>query len=230
MKKSSQLKIYKGEINLIEYTLRKPYRTCTARNYTDLKSYFKNEADFSINKIHSIKNAWNKIENDLISSRVWLLFARNDENENWTCIQVAHSKNDVKTEVKDALTYLKSISFNDLNNVKFENSAFYEEVCPKHTNIEYRKLLYSKIGNDYKHFKICLLDVDKYLNLEQCNQESDTKKIVEICKNQYAEAKIAYELLAVYWRHVSSGIDGQTISYIVNHPHEFNSKNCSIKI
>lgn len=50
---------------------------------------------------------------------------------------------------------------------------------------------------------------------------TDMERIIQICKNQYAEAKIAYQTLAVYWRIVSSGIDGQTIAYIANHTSEF---------
>ena len=54
--------------------------------------------------------------------------------------------------------------------------------------------------------------------------KNDAERIVDICKNQYAEAKIAYETLALFWRKVSSGIDGQTISYIVEHPFDEKSK------
>ena len=53
------------------------------------------------------------------------------------------------------------------------------------------------------------------------HNDNDVERIVEICKNQYAEAKIAYQTLAVYWRKVSSAIDGQTISYAVEHRSEF---------
>ena len=50
------------------------------------------------------------------------------------------------------------------------------------------------------------------------------KELLIFAKNQYAEAKIAYETLALFWRKVSSGIDGQTISYIVEHPFDEKSK------
>lgn len=80
-----------------------------------------------------------------------------------------------------------------------------------------------KIGNESDEFKICVLDVDKYLGLEKIAEpnKNDAERIIEICKNQYAEAKIAYQTLAVYWRKVSSAIDGQTISYAVEHRSEF---------
>ena len=63
----------------------------------------------------------------------------------------------------------------------------------------------------------CFLNVDKYLGIDFDNftYKNDIERIIQICKNQYAEAKIAYQTLAVYWRLYSSGIDGQTISYLV---------------
>ena len=84
-------------------------------------------------------------------------------------------------------------------------------------------ILYRKIGYEGSEFKICVLNVDKYLGLKKVekNNKNDAERIIEICKNQYAEAKIAYQTLAVYWRRVSSAIDGQTISYAVEHRSEF---------
>ena len=78
-------------------------------------------------------------------------------------------------------------------------------------------------GYEGSEFKICVLNVDKYLGLKKVekNNKNDAERIIEICKNQYAEAKIAYQTLAVYWRKVSSAIDGQTISYAVEHRSEF---------
>ena len=104
------------------------------------------------------------------------------------------------------------------------DSQFYKCVCPvKKQGEDYRNLLYRKIGYEGNEFKICVLDVDKYLGLKNVKKhnDNDVERIVEICKNQYAEAKIAYQTLAVYWRKVSSAIDGQTISYAVEHRSEF---------
>ena len=50
------------------------------------------------------------------------------------------------------------------------------------------------------------------------------KELLIFAKISNAEAKIAYETLALFWRKVSSGIDGQTISYIVEHPFDEKSK------
>jgi hypothetical protein len=68
-----------------------------------------------------------------------------------------------------------------------------------------------------------LLDVDAYLGIEKTTQKkNDTEIILDICKNQYAEAKIAYQTLAIYWRLFSSGVDGQTIQYIADNKLTFN--------
>ena len=66
-----------------------------------------------------------KQEADKIKPRVWLLFAQKDEN--FECLQVAHSKNDVKTEVSEAISYIFDHS---VFNGDCSNSQFYENVCP----------------------------------------------------------------------------------------------------
>lgn len=157
-------------------------------------------------------------------SRVWLLFASKYDNI-WECLQVAQSKK-VKDEIEDVIKFLFEDEFNKTSeHISFTDSAFYKEVCPKNANKSYeynRKLLYSKIGCEYKNFRICFLNVDKYLRIEPTNiNKTDADRITEICKNQYAEAKIAFETLAVYWNHYRSGIDGQTIVYIASHTSEF---------
>ena len=205
-----------------EYKLREPYRKCRVKEYNDFKEVFKEEIGFSLEDKKFIKDKLEKIQEELKYSRVWLLFASNDEKI-WRCLQVAHKKNDIRGEIEDVIEFLLSRPIKNFKDVTYTNSAFYEKVCPKPIGIEYRKFLYSKISKEYKYFQICLLDVDKYLKLNSGNNKTDTERIIEICKNQYAEAKIAYETLAVYWRHVSSGIDGQTISYIANHTSEFNN-------
>lgn len=206
-----------------EYQLREPYNKCKAKEYNDFKEFFREEIRLSLDEDKkTIKDKFENIQNKLKSSRVWLLFASNDE-KTWTCLQVAHKKYNIQGEIEEDIEFLLSRPIKNFKNVTYTNSAFYEKVCPKLTDVEYRKLLYSKISNEYKYFQICLLDVDKYLKINSNNNRTDTERIIEICKNQYAEAKIAYESLAVYWRHVSSGIDGQTISYIANHTSEFNS-------
>lgn len=194
--------------------LREPYKNVKTKSYDDLKSYFLKEITF--NKGEQLKNS---IISDLEDiSRVWLLFAKNKDTQ-WRCLQVAQSKNDAIQEVKGVLDYIKLDYMGCKNN---KNSAFYENVCPKGKG-EYRKMLYSKIGSEYSKFKICFLDVDKYLGLNRtdCTNKCDGDRIIEICKYKYAEAKIAYQTLAVYWRQYRSCIDGQTISYIAEHPDEF---------
>lgn len=202
--------------------LREPYVRCKAEKYTELTKFFSKDMTFSKNDdCQTIKQKFIS-EKMYDNNRVWLLFASNDNNS-WDCLQVAQSKKGIQREIEDVIDFL-FYEFNpNQDNIKFTNSAFYENVCPKVANKDYRELLYSKIGNEYTYFRVCFLDVDKYLEIKPNNipNGTDIEKIIQICKNQYAEAKIAYQTLAIYWRKYSSGIDGQTISYIVDHTSEF---------
>ena len=194
---------------------REPYKNNCVLTYQDLKKFFIPELELEYCKGKDIP----KVDDKYNEYRVWLLFAK---FENWVCMQVAHSKNDAKKEIEFVLEYLPQKW--DSNNSELKDSQFFKNVCPKPKPGEnYRKLLYTKIGSESEEFKICILDVNKYLGLENNEgpNDNDAKRIIEICKNQYAEAKIAYQTLAVYWRKVSSAIDGQTISYAVDHRSEF---------
>ena len=205
----------------VKMKLRAPYENKKKKRYSDFKEYYVGELSFS-----SQQDAKKKLERYQTEacgkSRVWLLFASND-SENWECLQVAQSKNKVVDEIKDVIKYLYSKSDIDFASLDYKNSLFYEDVRPIPTSgFKYREILYSLIGKKYKDFKICFLDVDKYLKITSSNSnETDAERIIEICKNLYAEAKIAYETLAVYWMQYKSGVDGQTISYIGEHEEEF---------
>lgn len=199
---------------------RKPYEKNRVLNYEDLKEFFISQLELNYCKeqnalVPTVTETYNNY-------RVWLLFSK-QRGQDWTCVQVAQSKSNVKEEIDFALEYLLKEEWNQ-NDCKLNDSQFYKCVCPDpEQKKDYRKFLYSKIGSESNEFKICILDVDKYLGLEKVkkNNNSDAERIIEICKNQYAEAKIAYQTLAVYWRAVSSAIDGQTISYAIEHRSEF---------
>lgn len=196
---------------------RKPYENNRVLYYKDLKEFFIPQLELNYCKESEIPTV-SELYNDY---RVWLLFAK-FETQEWICVQVAHSKNSIKEEIEFTLKQLSKKW--DKNDCKLKDSQFYKCVCPVPNQGEtYRDLLYRKIGNEGNEFKICILDVDKYLGLKKIkkNNTNDAERIIEICKNQYAEAKIAYQTLAIYWRKVSSAIDGQTISYAVDHRSEF---------
>lgn len=193
------------------------------KGFENLKEYFFEDWEMTFSKDDDPEKVKEKYEkffskksNDI--SRVWLLFARheNGPNDLWESLQVAHSKYNVQREIEEDLKFIFCEFNPDKEDISFTNSAFYEKVCPNSTvKKDKRELLYSKIGSEYKYFRICFLNVDKYLGTKQnSSNNTDADRIIEICKNQYAEAKIALETLAVYWNLYSSGIDGQTIAYI----------------
>lgn len=206
---------------MIARTRRDPYKTNAVRTYNELKQYFYDgEINYIVSKEEGAINKPPEIAQ--CKSRVWLMFASSDANC-WDCVQVAQSK-DALNEIKDAIDY--SLDFVFGNGVALDNSLFYENVCPSLTGEqkkEYSHYLYSMIGREYEHIKICQLDVDKYLgiNVLASNDVTEAERLIEICKNQYAEALIAYQTMAVYWNSYRSGVDGQLISYIADHRDEF---------
>lgn len=196
---------------------REPYKENRVMYYKDLKTFFIQELELNYCKESEIPTVTEKYN----EYRVWLLFVKS-EGQGWICVQVAHSRENIKEEIKFVLEHLSKKW--DRNDCKLKDSQFYKCVCPvPEQGEDYRDLLYRKIGKESNEFKICVLDVDKYLGLKKVEKtnNNDAERIIEICKNQYAEAKIAYQTLAVYWRKVSSAIDGQTISYAVEHRGEF---------
>lgn len=201
----------------MELQRREPYDKNCVMHYEDLKEFFIPELEIRYCKESEIPNV-----SDVYNCyRVWLLFAKL-EGQGWTCVQVAHSKSNIKKKIEFVLEHLSKGW--ERKDCELTDSQFYKCVCPvKKQGEDYRNLLYRKIGYEGNEFKICVLDVDKYLGLKNVKKhnDNDVERIVEICKNQYAEAKIAYQTLAVYWRKVSSAIDGQTISYAVEHRSEF---------
>lgn len=202
-------------------TLRDSYKelNITPVPYTSLAPFFVAEFEFVTNEtLAAVKERFKQVESK--GSRVWLLFGEKEGASE--CLQVAQSKDIARKEVEEAIELtLRKLKVN-YDKLKFTNSAFYERVCPVATGgFTYRELLYSMIGRSYEKLRFCFLDVDQYLGLKARGQlKSDAERIVEICKNQYAEAKIARQTLAVYWRQFSSGVDGQTICYFAEHPGE----------
>lgn len=201
---------------------REPYSNCNIKKYNELEVFFSKVQEFTKNdNCEKIKNECPKNKN----YRVWLLFGSID-NVEWKCLQVAHSKQNVESEINDVIDciFYRNIKQED---VDFKNSAFYKKTIPLIKEADNRrKYIYSIIANKYNHFRICYLNVDKYLNIscsETSQNKNDMEKIIDICKNQYAEAKIAYETLSLYWCLYSSGIDGQTIAYIAENPTYFNN-------
>ncbi|MCI7061061.1 MAG: hypothetical protein MR965_02530 [Lachnospiraceae bacterium] len=203
--------------------LRETYKGLKAKNYDKLKKENIFCMELNFNKDTDKEKFLNSIPKN--SSRVWLLFGKRKDDSSWLCLQVGQSKNKVKKEIENLVTLILDTRenapgiFDDEekdsdSSGSFSDSAFYKNVCPKVPRKKYITLLYKMIGKEFYHFKVCFLDVDTYLDINtDGNVGKDTKKIIDICKNQYAEAKIAYETLAIYWRLFPSGIDGQTISY-----------------
>lgn len=111
-------------------------------------------------------------------------------------MQVAHSKKYARDEVESAIEFLLSKYDNDFDEIIYTNSAFYKKMCPYVKGEEYRKCLYSKIGYEYKHFRFCFLDVDKYLGIEK------TKIRIQILKELHLFVEISMEKQKLLFKHL----------------------------
>lgn len=203
---------------------KKMYKNYHEKNYEELKIYFAEEINFSTKE--DLDNVLDKIDDSKIyTGRVWTLLGK-DKSGEWIFLQVAQTKSQIKEEIETDIAYLYDSIYKDSiskYDMKYKSSSFYENVFPYFETqeneevVDRKRLMYSKIGTEYDEFRLCLLDVDKYLQIEEPKNEelSDTEKIVQICKNQYAEAKLAFSTMAIYWRLYSSGVDGQTVMYFL---------------
>lgn len=86
---------------------REPYKQNESVKYDNLKQFFKeNKIEFNKDENKTAESIIKSIDaKKTYVSRVWLLFARND-NENWDCVQVAQSRKRVQDEIEDAIRNL----------------------------------------------------------------------------------------------------------------------------
>lgn len=200
------------------------YKNRNKSEYNEVFKYFSSVIEFTKDdECESVKK--NIKEIDLSNDKVWALFGGENEN-NLQCLQVAYSEN-ILSEIEEDIDFMfdKTIIYKgsvDNEETIIKNSKFYEHVyeIPKSSlekEVEKRKYSYKNMYNSYSLFKICILDVDRYLNIEKSMRKinDDQNNIVEIAKHGYAEAKLAYETLSLYWNSYNSGIDGKTISYFL---------------
>lgn len=144
---------------------REPYDKNHVMYYKDFEEFFIPELEIGYCKGAEIPTV-SSIYNDY---RVWLLFAE-FEGKGWTCLQVAHSKKNVKEEIEVVLEHLSKRW--DRSCCELTDSQFYKCVCPvSEQGEDYRDILYRKIGNEGRDFKICVLNVDKYLGLKKVEKK-----------------------------------------------------------
>ena len=88
----------------MEIKRREPYDKNHVMYYKDLEEFFIPELEIRYCKGAEIPTV-SSIYNDY---RVWLLFAE-FEGKGWTCLQVAHSKKNVKKEIEFVLEHLSKM-------------------------------------------------------------------------------------------------------------------------
>ena len=83
---------------MISMQKREPYEKNRVLNYKDLKKFFIPQLEINYCK----ESKAPVVTEDYNNYRVWLLFVKL-EKDKWTCVQVAHSKNNIKEEINVAI-------------------------------------------------------------------------------------------------------------------------------
>ena len=197
------------------------YSKVSKKTYDELKGYFEIILEFDSNDDYQcVLYKINKLT--IEQKRVWFLVGSNDQL-NWECLQVAQTKDNILTEISEDVNFMLSYDYSKMvsripaDRKIRKSSAFYENVYEIDSDFasnidERRKYSYSKMKEEYVHFRIGLLKVDEYLGLSNFeNENENVLNMIEIAKSLYAEAMLAYDMLAKYWNMYNSGVDGQAI-------------------
>lgn len=197
------------------------YSRVSKKTYDELKGYFEIILEFDSNDDYQcVLFKINKLT--IEQKRVWFLVGSNDQLK-WECLQVAQTKDNILTEISEDVNFMLSYDYSKMvsripeDRKIMKSSAFYENIyeidSDSASNIdERRKYSYSKMKEEYVHFRIGLLKVDEYLGLSNFeNENENVLNMIEIAKSLYAEAMLAYDMLAKYWNMYNSGVDGQAI-------------------
>lgn len=116
-------------------------------------------------------------------------------------------------------------NFSDNTMLIKKNTSFYENCYWVRKNREddeinaddyKRRFIYKKIGEEYTGLKFYLLDIDKYLGIENClnsgNEVIDS--MIDMTKSYYAETRLALSTKAVFWNVYRSGIGNATLELL----------------
>ncbi len=202
------------------------YADVKIKRFSELKQYF--EIALCFDKEEKYEDMATKISKiQFGENRVWVLLGCIVENE-WDCLQVAQTKDDMFAEIMEDVGFMLSYNYSQMinsvssKNIISKHSTFYEDVYlidkeKANQTDERRKFSYSKMKEEYKHFMICFLKVDEYLKLNGTIENNENVlNMIEIAKSLYAEAMIAYDMMARYWNMYNSGVDGQAIMCFCN--------------
>jgi hypothetical protein len=197
------------------------YSKVTPKTYNELKEYL--DVIFEFKASDDFKSVLSQIDSLVVSqNRVWLLLGSNNRSD-WECLQVAQTKKNIISEISEDVEFMLSYDYSKLivelaNDRRLSKpSTFYENAYEidkdlASNNNERRKYSYSKMKEEYLYFRICILKVDEYLGLLGFTSDNDNiQNMIAIAKYLYAEAMIAYDMLAKYWNMYNSGVDGQAI-------------------
>lgn len=119
-----------------------------------------------------------------LEKRLWSLWGKTRNNEEWICLEVGSSK-DIKKEIRSDL----SLMISKPEQIK-KSSAFYSEVFEYMTYMDRTSCKYRKIYEICNSFEWFEIDIDKYL---------ENRDFSGYNKVNYAEVSYAYEMRALFW-------------------------------
>ena len=194
----------------------------------------------SIDKDH---NPFNEIDeyftkhpiiNDGMHGRVWILTGNENDKTEYCVLTVAQSE-DIKKEIIDDVRAMLNITYLEKKHACKELSV--EEI--KEYNLDVIKsprlssqstegyqypcqqgksetpYFYRFAYKNYKNLKIYEIDIDSYLRIDSADQVGEIYGyLYSFGKDYYAEAKIAVETRAKYWRYYKSGVGKRAYKFI----------------
>lgn len=169
-------------------------------------------------KLDNLNNLKQKVKEKVAGEgyRIWVLFGK-QEGEEWECLQVAQTKNNLINEIKEDIGFMARNYDEIIEKIPKDkripkHTAFYDKAYIISSGQDKREYSYSKMAKEFDEFIICSPKIEYFIMRSQEEIKTDDENnMINIALYPYVEAKIAYLMLAKYWNYYRSGVDGQTI-------------------
>ena len=152
------------------------------------------------NKEFVLKEFYKKVKENKNSEHVWALVAKRENDDNWICLQVGSSANNIFSEIKTNIIRMLS-----MREKKEWHGYFNKKVvlfCADY-GCDVLSQKYESIYKKFDVFKFLLIDHETYIS--NCNFKS---------KIRFAETKFAFECKALYWNPIN--IEYEYLKYLDN--------------
>ncbi len=152
-----------------------------SKEYLDEICSFTEITQETLNTIRNYKSNYS-VQDD--TKRLWAIFGKNSDNDNWLCLEVGSSIN-INVELKENLNAMKSKSLS----IK-KSTLFHKEVYDFKTYMDKHSVKYRAMYEKCEKFIIYEINVCKYLKTENYGSYDPVN---------YAEVMFAYKTKAMFW-------------------------------